>query len=87
MVSKKQKRRIGIAVTEELDNKLQRVADALGVPKATLCTMYVAQGAAGSESSLNAIQGTMENLAAQMLRDGKVAVDAESLEGQARSAT
>lgn len=47
------KRRLNLTISEAVDERLQRLADAYGVPKASLCTMMLAQTSMASEQVLN----------------------------------
>ena len=56
----KGKKRIQVAVSEELDERLTRLSEIFGVTKSAMCGMYIAQCAAGAEVALNAAQGAID---------------------------
>jgi len=73
----KGRKRLSIAVSDELDEKLQKISEAYGVPKSTLCTMYIAQGATNQEIALNAIQNASGAMTKQISDAVNDAIDAE----------
>ena len=62
MAVPKGKRRLNLTVSDVLDEKLQRLADAYGVPKASLCTMLLAQTATASEKVLDSADMLAERI-------------------------
>ena len=56
----KGKKRIQVAVSDELDERLTRLSEAFGVTKSAMCAMYIAQASAGAEIAMNAAKGAID---------------------------
>lgn len=52
-------KRIMLSMSDALYAKLEQYAEATGVPKATACTVWVAQGLVGLEASQKIVQKTL----------------------------
>lgn len=58
----KGKKRIQVAVSDELDERLTKLSEAFGVTKSAMCAMYIGQAAAGAEIAMNAAKGAADKL-------------------------
>lgn len=67
MAVSKSKKRLNITVSDALDERLQRLADAYGVPKGTLCTMLLAQTATASERALDMAAEVAEKMVKEQM--------------------
>jgi predicted transcriptional regulator len=65
----KGKKRLSIAVSDELDERLNRLAAAYGVSKSAICAMYIAQTAAAAEAVLNSVPEMTAKLADGMAKE------------------
>ena len=63
----KGKKRLSVTVSDSLDLRLQRLADAYGVPKGTLCTMLLAQTATASERALEMASEVAEKMVKEQM--------------------
>lgn len=63
--------RLTINVSEEMIKRLDQYADAMGTPRASLCTMLIGQGVMNYENANKIASDVLERYSSNLLKDPK----------------